>query len=587
MITRSKKIFLLLIFVFFVILLRRQLLEEKQIDDVTQHHDTLPKEKNSLQFLPVDCQINENVRKNIGLPSLRQKVKCIANDSKNEVYVPFSFIKKYFDVYGVLSGSSLIWSHSYSKVFPHFQKDVYDPGGSYLQFSSFDVENRQRVKCVSAQHGVPVTTQWDKSGYYYATQICQYGLAHWSKAKMASSMTEDVVWVENGDVSMNGAEWSGVSITRVTQDKCVHFDNDQSLSLSFTNPNLLQGLHVVSFDLLFREAPIVTLEVHCPEYGTYELKYSATAKETIAKSGTRTIILGYAQDSIKEGQWKNFTRNILNDLLKGIFFESKTSSPTYKKSVWTVKKLSLSGVGCITNIGFAKSRHMRMFYHAADWLVESQNPKTGAWHVNVPFNSKKSKYPFAGEIGPGWISAMGSAHAMSVLTRAFRHSGKKQYLVAAIKALRPFSLLTNKGGVKASFMGNMAWPNSFVLNGFMYSLIGLYDLWQTLQLEIAELDTLASSDDPVSLSESLFNEGVASLVAMAPLFDTGAGSTYDLRHFTMGGPPKLARWDYHSTHINLLYVLSTIVPGEKEKSSLQELANRWQSYMVGERADHN
>merc|ERR1719273_2386645 len=251
---------------------------------------------------------------------------------------------------------------------------------------------------------------------------------------------------------MNGAEWSGLSITRVARDKCVHFDNDQPLSLSFTNPSLLQGLHVVSFDLLIREAPIVTLEVHSPEYGTYELEYSATAKETIVKAGSRIIIFGYAQDSIKEGQWKNFTRNILNDLMKGIFSESKTPPSAYKKSIWTVKKLSLSGVGCVTNIGFAKFRHMRMFYHAADWLVESQNPKTGAWHVNVPFNLKKSKYPFAGEIGPGWISAMGSAHAMSVLTRAFRHSGKKQYLVAAIKALRPFSLLTNKGGVKALFM---------------------------------------------------------------------------------------------------------------------------------------
>jgi len=594
MITRSKKLLVLFVVLLFVILLRQGLLEEKQINDVKINHETLPKEKKSPQFLPVDCQINENVRKNIGLPSLHQSIKCISTESKNEVYVPFTFIKKYFDVYGVLSGSSLVWSHSYSKVFPHFQKDVYDPGGSYLQFSSFDVENRQRVKCVSAQHGVPITTQWDKSGYYYATQICQYGLAHWSKAKLSTSVKEDVVWVEDGDATMNGAEWSGISLNRVTQDKCVHFDNEQSLSLALTNPSLLQGLHVISFDLLFREAPVVTLEVHCPEFGTYELIYSPIVEETIVKTGSRTIVFGYAEDTIKEGQWKNFTRNILNDLMKGIFPESKTPSSTWKKSTWTVKMLSLSGVGCITNIGFSKSRHMRMFYHAADWLVESQNPKTGAWHVNVPFNLKKSKYPFAEEIGPGWISAMGSAHAMSVLTRAFRHSGKKKYLEAAIKALQPFSLLSNKGGVKALFMGKMTWyeeyptsPNSFVLNGFMYSLIGLYDLWQTLQLETAEKGTLASSDDPVSLSESLFNDGVTSLVQMAPLYDTGAGSTYDLRHFTMGGPPKLARWDYHSTHINLLYVLSTIVPGKKEKSSLQELANRWQSYMVGERADHN
>ena len=44
----------------------------------------------------------------------------------------------------------------------------------------------------------------------------------------------------------------------------------------------------------------------------------------------------------------------------------------------------------------------------------------------------------------------------------------------------------------------------------MYSLIGLYDLWQTLQLETAETGTLTPSDDAVALSESLFNEGVSS-----------------------------------------------------------------------------
>ena len=52
----------------------------------------------SSRFNPIDCQINENVRKNIGLPSLHQNVKCIADEEKDEVFVPFSFIKKYFDV---------------------------------------------------------------------------------------------------------------------------------------------------------------------------------------------------------------------------------------------------------------------------------------------------------------------------------------------------------------------------------------------------------------------------------------------------------------------------------------------------------
>jgi len=78
-----------------------------------------------------------------------------------------------------------------------------------------------------------------------------------------------------------------------------------------------------------------------------------------------------------------------------------------------------------------------------------------------------------------------------------------------------------------------------------------------------------------------------SLVAMLPFYDTGSGSTYDLRHFTMGGPPKLARWDYHSTHVNLMFVLSTVVENEADKETILEIAGRWQRYMIGQRADHN
>ena len=54
--------------------------------------------------------------------------------------------------------------------------------------------------------------------------------------------------------------------------------------------------------------------------------------------------------------------------------------------------------------------------------------------------------------------------------------------------------------------------DNFSTLGFMYSLIGLYDLWKTLKLESVELDPLTLDADPVSLSESLFHEGVASYV---------------------------------------------------------------------------
>lgn len=40
---------------------------------------------------------------------------------------------------------------------------------------------RDRVKCISASDGVPLSTQWQTQAYYYPTQIAQFGLSHYSK----------------------------------------------------------------------------------------------------------------------------------------------------------------------------------------------------------------------------------------------------------------------------------------------------------------------------------------------------------------------------------------------------------------------
>lgn len=114
-------------------------------------------------------------------------------------------------------------------------------------------------------------------------------------------------------------------------------------------------------------------------------------------------------------------------------------------------------------------------------------------------------------------------------------------------------------------------PASFVLNGFIYSLLGLYDL-----------KTIAP---PAQSKEAsvLYEQGMVSLKNLLLLFDTGAGTSYDLRHFTLGTAPNLARWDYHATHVNQLLLLATI-----DKDPLIEVtARRWIGYMNGKRAAHN
>lgn len=70
---------------------------------------------------------------------------------------------------------------------------------------------------------MPLSTQWDKAGYYYPTQIAQYGLSHWSKYAglvSAASSLEGSVSPITRTVYENGVEdilgnWHG-DTTRVT-----------------------------------------------------------------------------------------------------------------------------------------------------------------------------------------------------------------------------------------------------------------------------------------------------------------------------------------------------------------------------------
>lgn len=51
---------------------------------------------------------------------------------------------------------------------------------------------------------------------------------------------------------------------------------------------------------------------------------------------------------------------------------------------------------------------------------------------------------------------MGQGHGISVLARAYYHSGgDKQYLNAALRALRPFRIMSKDGGVLATYLGQV------------------------------------------------------------------------------------------------------------------------------------
>lgn len=101
-------------------------------------------------------------------------------------------------------------------------------------------------------------------------------------------------------------------------------------------------------------------------------------------------------------------------------------------------------------------------------------------------------------------------------------------------------------------------------------MIGLYDL-STMGVESA------------SKAKHLFHVGLDSLRTLLPLYDTGRGSTYDLKHATVRSIPNLARPDYHKAHVYLLKWVY-VITGEQ---MFQQFSNRWYEYSVGGHAKVN
>lgn len=500
----------------------------------------------------IDCHINGEYT-----------VSC--RREADEVYIPFSFIHKYFEVYGKLAKyddtERFEWSHSYSKVY--YPKGKYDPKGVFLYFENYNVELRERVKCISGTEGVPISTQWEVQGYFYPTQIAQFGLSHYSKNLTEPEPRFKII--EDG--STHYSNWSGMV---VRENGIVEYSSQAGGIITLNLDHVLDFIMSVDLQLSYRDnSSLVVVLQNREKFETWILHYSCQAP-TIFSLDAEV----YYKINCDEGQWTHLTRDLLVDLQKGLSIQNKPKKK-FSRSKYKVTKIILEGRGKLDNLTLATSRHLDQFYAAANWLVRHQDPGTGGW-LNIV--RRRWGPPGMKDLLPGWLSAMGQGHGMSVLARAYHTSRDPIYLKAGLEALRPFHTPSEKGGVLAKFFGGYPWyeeyptqPSSFVLNGFIYSLIGIYDLL-----------TLAPKENR-NEAKVLFEQGMESLRKLLPLYDSGSGSFYDLRHLSLGSAPNVARWDYHATHVNQLLLLATI----DNSTIISSTASRWIRYMSGKRAPHN
>lgn len=183
------------------------------------------------------------------------------------------------------------------------------------------------------------------------------------------------------------------------------------------------------------------------------------------------------------------------------------------------------------------------------------------------------KYP------PGWTSSMAQGHALSCFARAYKITQDSKYLEGGHRVLSFLMLDKTEGGVKTDlgdldyslkdrifFEEYVSTPNSYTLNGYIYTLLGLYD-W-------SELSLLYPNAVAYNEARWAFDEGVESLQYVIHLYDVGGFTNYDLGYMNFDVGPRLIP-GYHAIHIKLLHALHSITGFQR----LKDFEELWKTYV--------
>lgn len=197
------------------------------------------------------------------------------------------------------------------------------------------------------------------------------------------------------------------------------------------------------------------------------------------------------------------------------------------------------------------------FIKQADWLVNNSVNYSGGliWEINYDIEDYGIHLP--------WYSAMAQGEAISVLVRAYHLDEREEYVETAQKALIPFTINVTKGGLINYFNDQLIYeeyPSPLhtvgVLNGFIFSLFGLYDLKKFF-------------DD--KSANQLFRQGIDSLKKLLPYYDLGYWTQYYLFDHPDTYP---ASFTYHMLVVEQLKALA-VISGEKV---FDKYSKKWLNY---------
>jgi len=257
----------------------------------------------------------------------------------------------------------------------------------------------------------------------------------------------------------------------------------------------------------------------------------------------------------------NFTEDISYKILGNVYF----------KSVVRIK-VGYDSLGIpIVDYGFGKIRNpvtvsqhameffecekRREFINCANWLVD--NSKSFGEYSILEY---AFPWPIFNLTSP-WRSGMAQAQAIQVLTRAYDFTKDIKYLNCAKELLNAFFVEVKDGGVTYKTVNNGWWyeeyadegrTKSMVLNGMMFTVLGIYEYYEYTQ----------NSD-----AKYLFDQGIISLKENLYRYNKNGYSYYDILEHPAGA-------GYHNVYIQLLDSLYNIT----NEIVFQEYSNIWEKY---------
>lgn len=212
------------------------------------------------------------------------------------------------------------------------------------------------------------------------------------------------------------------------------------------------------------------------------------------------------------------------------------------------------------------------FFKCADFLENYMSPD-GSLRYTFDFETLKA----------GWTSSMAQGETLSVLSRAYVLSveeGKPRtdYIDCgnkifnyAITPVQNGGVMDNLSALDPSLSGYIFFQeyvnnaHEYTLNGFIFTLFGIYDWYQ-----------LSGSTNMINaeLTKHYYEEGIKSLKVVLPYYDLGGYTSYDLTFLINGSTPHCSN-NYHVVHIEQLQAIYSIT----KDPFFNDIRNQWISYV--------